>query len=231
MPPNDAAQSGCSSYETTRSRFDQTAEAARYSTRHGGNARDRREQRCIEKALRDVPGGATVLDLPCGAGRLAPMLVRRGFHVTQADSSPHMVAQARAAWHRFCAESPELHARVQFEVRDVMASGFPDRCFDAVICNRLLHHFIEPPTRVAALRELARISRGRVIASFFNTFAFDAVAFRMKNFVRRRVPTDRIPIAMSQFLADAEAAGLVLDHAFPTRWGISPQWYVRLMHR
>ncbi|MGH7177301.1 MAG: class I SAM-dependent methyltransferase [Tepidisphaeraceae bacterium] len=219
------------SYQLTRERFDQPSAAALYATRHGGHARDRREQACIERALESVPRGARVLDLPCGAGRLAPMLVRMGFDLTEADNSPHMVEQAQSAWRQTCADEAQDESGVKFEVRDVMRTGYPDGAFDAVICNRLLHHFVESSTRVAALRELARITRGALIVSFFNSFAYDAMTFRLKNWLRGRVPHDRIPIAMSEFLVDAAAAGLTLERAFPTRWGISPQWYVRLRRR
>jgi SAM-dependent methyltransferase len=141
-----------------------------------------------------------------------------------------MVEQAKQAWEKSLAGNPAYAAApaVKFEVRDVMKTGYPDETFDAIICNRLLHHFIEPATRVAALSELARISKGTIVASFFNSFAIDAVMFKVKNRLKSKIPDDRIPIAMNQFLADASDAGLQLDESFPTRWGVSPQWYVRL---
>jgi 2-polyprenyl-3-methyl-5-hydroxy-6-metoxy-1,4-benzoquinol methylase len=219
------------SYEAARSRFGTPDAAAIYATRLRGQRRDRVEQKCIAKALQTVPRGAKVLDLPCGTGRLLGLLVQSGFDVTEADSSPHMIEQARALWEELRANLPGPQPQVSFEVRDVMRSGYQDEAFDAVLCNRLLHHFTEPGTRTAALAELRRISRGPVIVSFFNSMALDALVLGIRSFLRRRTPTDRIPISMSQFLADAGKAGLELDQAFPTRWGISPQWYVRLLSR
>lgn len=219
------------SYEMTRRRFDHPVVAARYATRHGGNRRDRREQQCIERALDGLLAGSRVLDLPCGAGRLAPMLHRMGFIVTQADNSPHMVEQACQAWARGCGGRPDSIPGLRFEVRDIMASGYPDGEFDAVVCNRLLHHFVEPQTRMAALRELRRICKGPVIVSFFNADTLDGILFKLKWLVRPGQPKDRVPISMNQFVADAAAAGLQLDGTYPTRGRISPQWYLRLSRK
>jgi SAM-dependent methyltransferase len=43
-----------------------------------------------------LPVGARILDLACGTGRLAARLADRGFRVTGLDSSPQMLALARA---------------------------------------------------------------------------------------------------------------------------------------
>jgi 2-polyprenyl-3-methyl-5-hydroxy-6-metoxy-1,4-benzoquinol methylase len=225
-----AAETTSSSYESTRERFGTPGAAATYARRHGGHSRDRREQGCIARALAGVAPGSKVLDLPCGAGRLAAMLAAEmRFELTEADASPHMVDQAKLAWQNNPA-AKEAESRgvppVKFETRDVMKSGFPDRAFDVVICNRLLHHFVERDTRIAAFRELARIAKDRVVVSFFNSFALDAIKFRLTNAIRRRTPTDRVPIPLEELRANAAEAGLKLEHAIPTRWGVSPQWYV-----
>jgi SAM-dependent methyltransferase len=220
------------SYAMTAERFATPKAADVYSKRHGGHARDQREQGCIARALEGVPAGAKVLDLPCGAGRLAKMLAGKGFALTEADYSQHMVDRARAAWEATMTSgaAPEGNPPVRFEQRDVMATGYADGEFDVVICNRLLHHFIEGPTRVAALKELRRISKERVVVSFFNAFALDAVKFFTLNALKRKKPVDRIPIPMKEFEANVREAGLRVDQTIPTRWGVSPQWYVVLRH-
>ena len=172
--------------------------------------------------------GAKVLDFPCGTGRLSPMIVDRGFLLTAADSSPHMVDQATQAWARQVSEKPAREGKGVFEVRDIMASGYADGEFDAVICNRLLHHFTESATRVKALTELRRISKRWVIASFFNAGALDALRSRVTLFLTGKKKEHRVPIPMGQFLSDARASGLRLVRSLPTRGRISPQWYVLL---
>ena len=169
----------------TASRFDRAAAASVYATRHGGHARDRREQRCIERALVAVPRGGHVLDLPSGTGRLLPMLYRLGYRIVEADYSPHMVAHARQLWDEFVRTTPAAKAAdVAFETQDVMKTTYADQYFDATICNRLFHHFTESPTRIAALKELRRITRGPIVLSFFNADTIDAQLKRLVNALR-----------------------------------------------
>ena len=176
-------------------------------------------------ALGELKGGAHVLDLPCGTGRLTSMLVTSGFRVTGADSSSHMVELARAAWHDACAGKPDRQGMARYEVQDIMGTTFVDRQFDAVICNRLFHHFIEPEVRRAALTELRRICSGPIVVSFFNSFSIEAVRLAFLRVAFHRFRRDRIPISARQFDADAQSAGLILDRIKFTRWGISPQCY------
>ncbi|MHC1769436.1 MAG: lipopolysaccharide kinase InaA family protein [Verrucomicrobiia bacterium] len=218
------------SYLQTASRFDRSAAASLYATRHGGNARDCREQKCIERALEGVPRSARVLDLPSGTGRLLPMLHRRGYRIVEADYSPHMLDQARLLWKEYLSSTPAAgSAEIAFEVQDVMKTTYAGQWFDATICSRLFHHFSESSTRIAALKELRRITRGPIVLSFFNADTIDARFKRLVNALRGRPLKARIPIPLAVFAEDVKAAGLRIDAKFPTRGSISPQTYVRLI--
>jgi ubiquinone/menaquinone biosynthesis C-methylase UbiE len=176
--------------------------------------------------MRHIPPGSCVLDLPCGTGRLTRLLVEQGFRVTAADVSEAMLANARV---NIAARRPpmgETWPHVDFELRDVMQTGYAEGQFDAIVCNRLFHHFTESGTRRRALRELRRISRGPVIISFFNSFALDAVYRRLRDRVRGRTRQDRIPIPYTTFHAELLAAGFRIQRKIAVRWGISPHWYV-----
>lgn len=216
------------SHRATRERFDSPTVAARYPSSHSHSRRDRREWRCISRLLEGVPAGAQVLDLPCGTGRMTGRLLNSGFAVTAADSSPHMLQHAQALLSQHsCGELSCL----QFSCCDVLQTPFADAAFDAVLCNRLFHHFVEPETRHAALCELARICRGPIVVSFFRNFGIDAFRFHLKHAVRGTVPCDRIPISLHTLRQEIGQAGLEIVSVIPTRWGISPQWYVKLAHR
>jgi SAM-dependent methyltransferase len=209
------------SAQATLDRFNTKDAAAKYARALVGTAVHRREERCIGRALSGLGAGARVLDLPCGAGRLLPLLVGSGFCVTAADSSLHMVDEARemAARHGF-AEA------VRFAEANVFATGFDDDEFDAVVCNRLFHHFSEPDVRRKAFAELGRICRGPVVVSFFCTLAIDAGTLFLRDRLRRRRPNDRIPVSLRAIRADAGAAGLLVRKVLPVRPAISRQWYV-----
>lgn len=207
------------SHAAAQAKFDSAAMAATYRGKFVGTSKDRREKDCIRRGLASVPRGARVLDLPCGTGRITTFLLDQGYRVHAADYSEHMVAQAREA----CAGRDG----VAFEQQDVMKTTFADGEFDAVVCNRLFHHFIEASTRRRALAELARISKGPIVASFFCSFALSALKFRVRNALRGVVPTDRVPIPLTEFTQDVEAAGLRIEQVLPVRWAISPQTYVK----
>ena len=97
-------------------------------------------------ALLDAAGvvsGARVLDLACGPGFAATAAVSRGATAAALDFSPNMVALARAA-------CPACDVREG----DAAALPWPDRSFDAVVCNFGVNHF---PDVEAALREVHRV--------------------------------------------------------------------------
>ena len=213
------------SAEETVARFDTADAAAKYARSLVGTATHARELRSIASALETVPRGGSVLDLPCGTGRLLPALLSWGFRVTEADSSPHMVNRAREL-----AKNLTLHIEDNaFVVTSVFETGFPDASFDAIVSNRLFHHFREADVRRSALRELRRISRGPIVASFFSSKSIDALIFRSRNILRGRKPSDRIPIAPGVFEEDARAVGLRVDRWIAPRPWISKQCYAVLV--
>ena len=108
----------------------------------------------IDYALRAVhPGDRSVLDVPCGRGRLLKAVSRQalGAALVGLDVNREMVAQAQRA---------VPAARVQ--VGSVYAIPFRDESFDAVLCNESFMHFEKPRD---ALGELCRVSRDRVYFS------------------------------------------------------------------
>ena len=216
------------SYAATLERFARPSVAEAYPSTYRKTGRDRRERNCILRSFRSVPAGASVLDLPCGTGRLTRLLVEHGYIVTGADSSAEMLALAEKNFREFQTSSARPVPDVSFERHDVMSTGFADDQFHAVVCNRLFHHFSEPANRRAALKELRRICRGKITVSFFNSFALDALKSRLSHWIRGTTPLDRIPIPLKEFNADIRAAGLRIESKFATRWGISPMWYLVL---
>jgi 2-polyprenyl-3-methyl-5-hydroxy-6-metoxy-1,4-benzoquinol methylase len=218
------------SYLDTRERFNDERVARSYV--HKKNVRDssknRREMACIVQALEGVAAGSRVLDLPCGTGRLESMLLDKGFEVVAADYSLPMIEAARDYYAETLLKDPARSARLSFVQQDVMNTTFDDDWFDAVICNRLIHHYPEPETRRRVLTELARICRGPLVVSYYDNFALSALKFRMRKRIRGVVPVDRIPISRAVFQADYQACGLRCTRTLPVRYGVSPQTYLVL---
>jgi 2-polyprenyl-3-methyl-5-hydroxy-6-metoxy-1,4-benzoquinol methylase len=188
--------------------------------------RDRRERQCIIQALGGIAPGSRVLDLPCGTGRLTRLLVDQGFRVTGADVSEAMLACARRNHAARRSDYTGAFPHVEFARGDIMQTGYPDGHFDAVVCNRLFHHLTEHATRLRALAELRRISRGPVVVSFFNTFALDALYRRLRDTLRGRARKDRLPIPYATLAAEMQSTGFRIQKKIAVRWGLSPHWYV-----
>lgn len=118
---------------------------------------------------------ACVLDAPCGTGRLRARLARHGRYVGL-DVSRAMLAAAHANEARGAA----------LLAGDVEHLPFRAESFDAVVCCRLLHHIGEPTALARVVAELVRVSRGLVIASFWD--ADSLPAWRRRLFPGARAP-------------------------------------------
>lgn len=221
---NNPAEENCVS--KTMHRFNTKLKAQEYGLDLVGTARDRREKRCIISALANVPHGAHILDLPCGNGRFLPLLKKLGYRITAADSSGYMVRKVRHYVEPFredCVDKMD-----NFHIVNIFDIHFEDDCFDAVVCNRLFHHFNEPEVRRQALKGLRRICSGPIVVSFFCKFAIDAITSRLSDMVRGKRTIGRIPISYKTFEKEAHECGLIVERWIPARPFISKQWYAVL---
>jgi len=175
-----------------------------------------RDARLVAAVLRRagaaLPPGASALDVPCGTGRMGAALRRalgpdgRWFG---ADISAEMLAEVPGG-------APLARA-------SAFALPFPDRTFDVVLSCRFLHHHGDAAARRAALAELARVSRGWVVASWW-----DAASWKGRRVLRRRAAEPgrrgtRTPIPWPELADDLGTAGLApVARAWSLRF-VSPQ--------
>ena len=128
-----------------------------------------REQRILAQLLMQCQlTNSTVLDVPCGYSRFAPLYTRLGITAIGADASYDMAHLAAASHTR--------HGQGGWLCTDVMALPFTDSVFDGVLCIRLLHHRYSDAERQRILCELARVSRRFVIISFYRSTLLHTVA-------------------------------------------------------
>lgn len=127
----------------------------------------------IDRVLRAMPTCRTMLDLPCGAGRVSLHLAQRGYAVTCADNSASMLELTRRVLEQNgldCAVDPQ----------DIEALTYNDRQFDAILCFRLFHHFPTPEIRQRAVAELTRVARRYVALSYFSPWSATSVKRRLR---------------------------------------------------
>jgi SAM-dependent methyltransferase len=214
------------SAEEVMRQYSTEQKAKEYALSFVGTARHRREKECIVKALATVPRGAHVLDLPCGCGRHLPLLKKLGYRITAADSSVYMLTEAcyyTGPHGENCIDKMD-----NFHIVNIFETPFPNNHFNAIVCNRLFHHFNEPEIRQQALVELRRICSGPIIVSFFCNFSIDALTSELSDMVRGRHPSDRIPVSFKNFEKEASECGLIVEKWIPARPFISKQWYAIL---
>ena len=100
-----------------------------------------------------VAGDQSVLDVGCGPGALTSELVRRlgSAAVTAVDPSEQFVHAAR-----------ERLPGVKVEQASAERLPFPDRSFDAVMAQLVVHFMADP---VAGLAEMARVTRSQGVVA------------------------------------------------------------------
>jgi ubiquinone/menaquinone biosynthesis C-methylase UbiE len=160
------------------------------------------ERRVIRRLLRrtGLRGGA-VLDVPCGAGRLTPLLEPVASRLVSADYSASMVSVLRRV---------RGHEGL---VSDAFHLPFADRSFDLVFSARLSHHIADADLRARYLGEVMRVARSWTIATVFDS---DSLKNRLRE-LRRRF-SDKRPkhtLSRQQVAAIAAGAGFEIEAAIP----------------
>jgi SAM-dependent methyltransferase len=110
----------------------------------------------LERAL-ELTSGANVLDIPCGHGRHAIELARRGYRVTAVDLSEDALARAR--------ESADVKVNWRRgDMREISRLDLPPAEFDAAYCFGNSFGYLDHAGIAAFLSSLARVLKpgGRI---------------------------------------------------------------------
>ncbi len=172
-------------------------------------ATDLRDRRALEKALDYVGARGSVLDCPCGTGRITDVLLSRGLLVTGADISAEMLAYAAVG-----------NPVSRYLQADALNLPFEDGEFDLVVSMRFLYHLGDEKERVKALSEMARVSRSHALVSMFDALTLQALQRRLKSLTGGGREM-RVPLTRARFAAEAARAGWSVLRYFPTMLGIS----------
>jgi SAM-dependent methyltransferase len=143
-----------------------------------------------------LPRGATVLDAGAGFGRIGAALQVRGHHVVAVEKDPELVAMAA----KLHPDLPMIRSDLLALTPDLLAErGHPSR-FDLIVLVGNVIVLLAPDTERQVLARLAALlaDGGRILVGFHPTRAFANA---------RDYPVE-------EFVADAEAVGLRVQHRF-----------------
>jgi 2-polyprenyl-3-methyl-5-hydroxy-6-metoxy-1,4-benzoquinol methylase len=129
--------------------------------------KDAAERSLVLRAFQHVPPG-TVLDVPCGGGRVSQWLAQAGYTVSAGDLSDAMIEIARGNMKR-------ANLPITVDKLDVEHLSHGPQSFDSAVCFRLFHHFPGPEIRGRVIAELCRVSKQYVVLSYFSTFALTSM--------------------------------------------------------
>lgn len=141
-------------------------ETKEFYTDHNDNIRGKREyskyplrayahKMQYESILQFVKPGMSVLDAGCGDGVLSLKMAQKGAHVTGIDMSEPNIVRAKK-------EALRAGFTIDFLVGDAEKIPFGDTSFDLVVSSHVLEHL---PDFDAGLRELLRVTRGKVVVA------------------------------------------------------------------
>jgi SAM-dependent methyltransferase len=136
----------------------------------------------ILRALGRTPVDTVVLDLPCGTGRFAEVLLEAGYRVVGVDISPAMLDVARRKLERF-------GDRFRTQVADVKELAEQEQNqYDVALCARVLMHF-SLPEQISFLKSVTALTRRTVIF----TQSFDTPYQRFRRGIKRALGDQSIP--------------------------------------
>lgn len=137
-----------------------------------GRVFNRQEQRIILDSFADLPPETTILDLPCGTGRLARALLEAGYAVVGADISAEMLEVAKE-------RLQEYQDRFSTQVMDAFNLTDQEQKYQATLCARVLMHF-PLETQIAFMQGVARISGKRVVINHSLNSPYQRLRRRIK---------------------------------------------------
>lgn len=156
-----------------------------------------RENQILKRLLGQQKHCATMLEIPCGGGRISSQLIDATDLLIQADIGLGQILYAMT--------------KEKFKIPQVWmtASAFRiplrDSSVDALVCIRLSHHLVTAKQRESLLAELLRVSRRFVIMTFFDYHSIK----NMLRIVRSKRPKLTMTRSQISTLAATHGAKLV----------------------
>jgi ubiquinone/menaquinone biosynthesis C-methylase UbiE len=131
--------------------------ASSYEAMRTGSSDWPKEQAVVERFLRTLPAGSSIIDVPVGTGRFLEFYKAFGLKPTGLDISADMLASAKV-------KADALALDIDLAKADIRHLAFADRSIDTVLCVRFVN-WIDFSGFEAVMAELARVARNTIIVS------------------------------------------------------------------
>jgi len=140
------------------------ADAERYNLKYERHLLKRLSTRREYQRLQELCGSqahcTTMLELPCGGGRLSPQLAPSTDLLIEADIAMGQVLYGKS--------KEDIGVDRAWMTASAFHIPFRDESVDAVVCVRLCHHLPTHQERERLLRELLRVAGRYVVMTFFD---------------------------------------------------------------
>jgi ubiquinone/menaquinone biosynthesis C-methylase UbiE len=147
--------------------------AGKFKRRWTERINDWHEHRLVRRLLRMTSNEKPItlaLDLPCGYGRLYPVVQETSERVVEGDWSFHLLSLARK-------QQVVGRSALGYVRATALSLPFPDSAFDLVLSVRLCHHIRDHTERLQYVREIMRVSGQWAIFTYFDR---DSVKNRLR---------------------------------------------------
>jgi SAM-dependent methyltransferase len=110
----------------------------------------------VQQYAQSRASGLTVLDVPFGTGRYAPIYLHAGWRVTGCDISKDMVTEAERTL------GADVFARCDVRVAPAEQLPWPDRSFDVIVSSRFIQWLPELQHVDRVIAEFSRVGRSEL---------------------------------------------------------------------
>jgi SAM-dependent methyltransferase len=174
-----------------------------------------RERKLIARQLGQCGKVDTLLELPCGGGRLSPSFAPWTKLLVQADTGWGQLLHAN--------QRPPLPAPRVLMAASGFHIPFKDASLDGVACIRLNHHLPTADERLRLMHELLRVAKRYVLMTFFDYHS-------LKNRIRRQLgKTPKLTMTLDEVERVARERGAKLVSAPMISWMSSGHRYALMV--
>ena len=210
-----------------RHRYRSAPRAERYhSTRYGdleGRLNLYFMRKGLLRALRHVPAGGKLLDIPCGTGQYSWFYPMHGYRVTATDISPQMLEVASRP-----RANVDKALEPKFQIADIFNLDFAPGTFDVSISIRLFH-LLNRAERIAALKQMGRVSN-IVVADYGHKYSLKHASRVLRHKLGlRREP--RLRFNREELTKEITEAGLEVRELVWIMPGLSEIWLAVLQKK